>query len=221
MFQKKTKFPQISILISTLLFILLVILFLKNIELQSYINLVSDKYKIPTSQSIKNTIPEGSKFIRQDAFGITLVDIPSLLGGHYLIDPNHKNSFHWIDPNGKEIDLTNKSNYIYIGIPLKPEDIGAKNPENVSYVNQIFQKLISVFENSGFKLNKSFSKMELFGFDNQAFVDIVAFENSIGTKCTIRKPEQYNYSEFSRKVGGYSNIGYRSLVYIYVACVDQ
>lgn len=216
----RVKSPKILGILVVLLFIISTFLLVKNRQLQKYVYLINDKYKIPTEQSIKDAIPDGSKFVRQDAFGIIHVDIPSLLKDHYLVDPNHVNKFYWIDSTGKEIDLTNKSESVNIGIPLKPEDIDTKNPENVGYVTEIYQKLISVFENSGFKLKKSYSKMELFGFDNQVFVDISAFENSSGTKCIVRKPERYSFSEISKTTSTYSDIGYRTLIYIYIACVD-
>ncbi|MGA3291630.1 MAG: hypothetical protein ABSC49_00610 [Candidatus Microgenomates bacterium] len=217
----KPKGSKWLVVFSAFVSIFLVLLLYIVVKLQNNINQIDDVYKIPTDQSINNTLPKGSKFTHLDAFGITQTDIPNLFGDNYLLDPNHEDRFYWTDSNNKQIDLTDKSSHIYIGIPLKPQDIGTNNPENVSYVRQIFQRLISTFEDNGFKLDTSFSKMQIYGFDNLDFVNITALENSIGTKCEVREPEQYSSSELSNITTIYSNVGYRSLVYIYIACVDK
>jgi|WetSurMetagenome_2_1015567.scaffolds.fasta_scaffold41106_5 hypothetical protein len=213
--------------IATILILLCLLLFsigehLQVSKLQDYVKLVNKTYKIPTGQSIKSAIPSDFKFTHQDAFGIMMNDTTNLLNDKYLIDPNHENKFYWLNSSGKEIDLSNQSQFLYIGIPLKPEDVGSDNPENITYVKQVYQDFISTFERSGFKINKSFSTMSIYGFDNQVSVNITAIENSIGTRCEIRQPAPYSFSEFSKAINLESStqIGCYTLAYIYVACVD-
>src|SRR5258706_6465392 len=218
----KKIFKLIYVLVFVCLTLFSIYEYIQNSELKNYVNLVNNTYKIPTGQSNESFIQSNLKFTRQDAFGVTLVDITHLLNGRYLVDPNHENLFYWIDSSGKEIDLSSKSDYVYIGVPLKPEDVGKYDVENIPYVNQVYQDLGSAFERSGFKINKSFSKMDIYGYDNGFSINIKAFENSIGTRCIVEQPAAYSFSDFSRRIGlgETPQIGPYTLGYIYVACVD-
>lgn len=191
-------------------------------KLESYINLVNLKYQIP-SGTYTSPFPTGYKFSRSDAAGIMWVDLAESLEKKYLVDPNHKNKFYWLDSTGKEIDESDMSYYLYIGVPLRPEDIGNLNPEKIPYVDFFYKDLISVFQKSGFVVNPNFSKMEVYGYDNKAVIDIVALENSKGTKCEINKPGPYGFSDYSARIGlgGSNQVGYDSLAFIYVACINR
>ncbi len=219
---KKSPLKLVTILVFICLSVFSIYEYFQTFRLKSYINFINETYKIPTGQSVESVIPKDFKFTREDAFGVVLVDLVDLFRGKYLLDPNHENKFYWIDSKGKQIDLSDKSEFLYIGIPLKPEDINKEDLGKIAYVNQTYKDLISVFERSGFEINRLFDKMDVYGFDNGFTVNIAAFENSKGTKCEIREPSQYSFSEFSKAIGmGDANVvGYNSLAYIYVACTN-
>ena len=140
---KNNLLKLLTIFVYVLLIIFLTFELIQNFQLKKYVNLVNKTYKIPTGQSTKSAIPGNFKFTHQDAFGITLVDIADLLNNKYLVDPNHEELFYWLDSKGKEVDLSSKSDYVYIGIPLKTEDIGKDNVENIPYINRVYQDLSS------------------------------------------------------------------------------
>lgn len=231
---KKAKFIFTGLAIC---FILIAVFMLnKIISLQNYVNLVNDKYKIPTDQTIASTFPNNKGvFEKASAAGIVWgtygtpeqgFGLQDVLQTNYLADPNFVDKFYWMSSNGKEMDLTDESVTLLIGIPLKPIDINSGNPDRywpgkLPYIQNFFQELINYLKSGGLKQNQNFTRMEIYGFDNQDFENVVSFENSIGTRCEVRYPMQYTYSETSRTIGAGSDIGYRNLAYIYVACVNS
>lgn len=200
-----------------ILFTLLVYLSNKNSKLEEYISFVENKYNIPTDESIKSRINTDYTFSRNDAFGIVFNILITISPSSFTLDPNFIKYFAW-DQDGKLTDLTKKSVHMNIGIPLKPDDIENNSPEKIPYVMDAFNDLQKVFEKNGFIKDAQFDTVSVPTFDNVSYEHFVAYENEVGTKCSIYYPSRCNYSFDSLRIS--SGRSFCTSAFIYVACVN-
>ncbi|MCX6732392.1 MAG: hypothetical protein NTV98_02530 [Candidatus Roizmanbacteria bacterium] len=192
------------------------------VSLEQYKTLVQETYKIPTDKSIEETIPPNYKFLDTSAFGITLSSIPELFNENYAVDPNFRDLFFWTDKTGKPINLSKVQNHVNIGIPLKPEDTKAIDPTKAEYVTTLYSNLQKVFERSGFVKNSTLNHLRVSGgFDNLSDLNFVAYENSVGTKCSIAAPSQDHTNIDSSSLNIGSRLIQHNFVFIYIACISK